>query len=49
MALKVSLSVSVPHEMVDQMDRQKREDESRSAYVRRLVRDDADDNDREET
>lgn len=49
MALKVSLSVSVPHEMVDQMDDQKRPDESRSAYVRRLVNEDADDNDEEES
>lgn len=48
MALKVSLSVSVPHEMVDQIDQQKGDSQSRSEYIRGLVRDDAGDNDEEE-
>jgi Arc/MetJ-type ribon-helix-helix transcriptional regulator len=43
MALKVSLSVSVPHEMVDQIDDQKGDQQSRSEYIRGLVRADADD------
>jgi metal-responsive CopG/Arc/MetJ family transcriptional regulator len=38
MALNVSLSVSIPPELIDELDEMSREDESRSATVRRLIR-----------
>lgn len=40
MGLNVTMSISVPPEMIDDVDEQKHVTESRSEYVRRLIRED---------
>jgi len=39
--MQVTISVSMPPELVDELDAERRKDESRSEYVRRLIQTDA--------